>query len=63
MRLWLQHMRKMIGVMTTNVLTGRRPLGVRYTMSFLSGTRQSLRFGIDRETGLYRQRRRRTKAR
>jgi GT2 family glycosyltransferase len=63
MRLWLQHMSKMTRVMTSNLLTGRRPTGVRYTMSFLSGTRQSMRFAIDRERGLYRQRRRRAKAR
>ena len=52
--LWLSHMTKMAGVMTKNVLTGKRPIGARYTLSFLSGTRQSLKFGIDRSKRIYR---------
>ncbi len=54
MRLWLQHMTKMAGVMSKNVLTGRRPIGLRYTFSFLSGTRASLRYGIDKDRRIYR---------
>jgi hypothetical protein len=56
MRLWLQHLTKMARVMTRNVLTGHRPIGARYTLSFLSGTRASLGFAVDRERGLYRTR-------
>ena len=48
MRLWLQHLTTMARVMTGNLLTGTRPIGARYTLSFLSGTRRSLRFDIDR---------------
>jgi glycosyltransferase involved in cell wall biosynthesis len=55
LKLWLSHMTKMAGVMTKNVLTGKRPIGARYTLSFLSGTRQSLRYPIDRDRRIYRQ--------
>ena len=57
MRLWLQHLTTMARVMTGNLLTGTRPIGARYTLSFLSGTRQSLRFDIDRGRRVYRGRR------
>jgi GT2 family glycosyltransferase len=57
MRLWLQHMAKMARVMSRNLLTGQRPIGARYTWSFLSGTRRSLRFEVDRTERLYRPRR------
>jgi GT2 family glycosyltransferase len=62
MRLWLQHMTKMAQVMTRNVLKGQRPIGARYTLSFLSGTRASLHFGIDRTRRVYCSRRRGAKA-
>jgi glycosyltransferase involved in cell wall biosynthesis len=61
MRLWLQHMAKMARVMGGNLLTGRRPIGARYTVSFLSGTRESFRFGIDPVRRIYRLRSRGTK--
>jgi glycosyltransferase involved in cell wall biosynthesis len=54
LRLWLSHMTKMASVMSRNVLTGKRPIGLRYTMAFLSGTRQSLRYPIDRDRRIYR---------
>ena len=57
MRLWLQHLTTMARVMTGNLLTGTRPIGARYTLSFLSGTRRSLRFDIDRGRRVYRGRR------
>jgi GT2 family glycosyltransferase len=53
MRLWLQHMTKMAGVIGKNVLTGKRPIGARYTLSFLSGTRQSMRYAIDKSRRIY----------
>jgi len=57
MRLWLQHLAKMAQVMSRNLLTGRRPIGARYTWSFLAGTGRSLRFDVDRTERLYRPRR------
>jgi glycosyltransferase involved in cell wall biosynthesis len=53
LRLWMQHMTKMAGVMSKNVLTGTRPIGLRYTLSFLSGTRNSFRYGIDKTRRIY----------
>jgi GT2 family glycosyltransferase len=54
LRLWIQHMTKMAGVISKNLLTGKRPIGLRYTLSFLSGTRRSFQFGVDRSRRIYR---------
>jgi len=40
-------------VISRNAIRGTRPLGARFALSFLSGTRQSFRFGIDRKRRMY----------
>jgi GT2 family glycosyltransferase len=52
-RLYLRHLRIMGQVIGKNLLTGHRPLGLRYTLSFLSGAAASFRFRIDRELRQY----------
>jgi hypothetical protein len=52
-RVYLDHLRIMGGIVTSNLLHGRRPVGIRYTISFLKGTVASLRFRIDREGQVY----------
>jgi glycosyltransferase involved in cell wall biosynthesis len=52
-RLYLGHLANMGRIITKNLFSGRRPLGLRYTLSFLSGTVASLRFRIDRGRQLY----------
>jgi GT2 family glycosyltransferase len=52
-RIYLVHLGIMGRIVTKNLLSGRRPVGLRYTMSFLSGTVASLRFRIDREGQVY----------
>ncbi len=52
-RLYFGHLANMGRLVTKNLVTGRRPLGLRYTLSFLSGTVASLRFSVDRERQLY----------
>jgi hypothetical protein len=55
-RVYLDHLLIMGGNITRNLLSGRRPLGIRYTVSYLSGTVASLRFRIDPESQVYVQR-------
>jgi GT2 family glycosyltransferase len=52
-RLYASHLANMGRLITKNLIRGRRPLGLRYTLSFLSGTLSSLRFRIDRERQMY----------
>jgi GT2 family glycosyltransferase len=47
-RLYLQHLGVMGRVMATNVMSGRRPIGARYTLALLSGAVRSFKFAIDR---------------
>jgi glycosyltransferase involved in cell wall biosynthesis len=54
--LYLRHLGVMSRVVTGNLLRGRRPIGLRYTRSFLSGALASFRFAIDRRTRIYRSR-------
>ena len=52
-RLYAGHLGIMARVIAGNVLTGKRPLGLRYTMAFLGGTWNSLRYPIDRQRRIY----------
>lgn len=52
-RLYLQHLTKMGRVIATNVLRGRRPIGARYTLAFLSGAVRSFKFGVNRAERRY----------
>jgi glycosyltransferase involved in cell wall biosynthesis len=55
-KLWLHHLAIMGRVVTGNLIRGRRPLGLRYTKSFLSGVMNSFRFEVDKATRIYRSR-------
>jgi GT2 family glycosyltransferase len=55
-RLYAGHLGIMARVMAGNVLKGRRPLGLRYTMAFLGGTWNSLKYGIDKQRRIYKPR-------
>jgi glycosyltransferase involved in cell wall biosynthesis len=52
-KLYLHHLVVMGRVMTKNLVTGRRPLGFRYTRALVAGAVASFRFGIDRERREY----------
>jgi Glycosyl transferase family 2 len=52
-RLYLRHLRKMAGLMAKNLLLGRRPIGLGYTLALLEGARASFRFGVDRKRRQY----------
>jgi GT2 family glycosyltransferase len=52
-RLYAGHLAVMSRVVTTNLLTGRRPLGLGYTLALLSGMLASFRFRIDAKSRLY----------
>jgi glycosyltransferase involved in cell wall biosynthesis len=52
-RVYFDHLRIMGGLVTRNLLRGRRPVGIRYTVSYLSGTVASLRFRIDPGSQMY----------
>jgi hypothetical protein len=56
-RLYAGHLGIMARVIGGNVLRGRRPLGLRYTMAFLQGTWNSLKYSIDRERRIYKPKR------
>jgi len=51
--LYLRHLGIMGRVIVKNLLAGRRPTGVVYTLAFLSGALASFKFRIDREQRLY----------
>jgi glycosyltransferase involved in cell wall biosynthesis len=51
--LYLRHLLGCVRLVSTNVLHLRRPVGVGYTLAFLSGATASLRFRIDRKRRLY----------
>ena len=52
-KLYLRHLGVMGHLIAKNLLSGERPLGLRYTLSFLSGAVASFRFRIDRERRQY----------
>jgi glycosyltransferase involved in cell wall biosynthesis len=54
--LYLRHLAVMARVVTSNLVRGRRPTGIRYVLAFLEGARMSFRFGIDRKQRSYRSR-------
>jgi len=58
-QLWLGHVSKMVVGIVRNVVMRRRPVGARYALAFLQGTRNSLRYGVDRSRRIYVQRSRR----
>ncbi len=51
--LYLQHLAVMGQVMVSNLVRGRRPIGIRYTLAFLSGAIASFKFRVDRDQRLY----------
>jgi glycosyltransferase involved in cell wall biosynthesis len=51
--LYLRHLSGCGRLMLTNALHLRRPLGIGYTLAFLSGTVQSFSYRVDRERRLY----------
>jgi glycosyltransferase involved in cell wall biosynthesis len=52
-KLYLQHLNKMGSVMGKSLLRGQRPVGLRYTLSFLSGALASFKFRVDRDLRQY----------
>ncbi len=54
--LYLQHLGIMGRVVAKNLLTGRRPTGIGYTLAFLSGAISSFRFRVDKAGRIYRSR-------
>ena len=54
--LYLQHLAIMGRVMAGNLIHRRRPIGVRYTLAFLSGAVASFKFRVDRGSRLYERR-------
>jgi glycosyltransferase involved in cell wall biosynthesis len=51
--LYLRHLGVMLPLIAGNLLRGRRPTGIGYTLAFLSGAVASFRFRIDRKRRLY----------
>jgi glycosyltransferase involved in cell wall biosynthesis len=51
--LYLRHLGGCARLVSTNVLHLHRPIGIGYTLAFLSGAMASLKFRIDRERRLY----------
>jgi len=52
-RLYLRWLGWLVRVVASNLVRGRRPLGVGFALSFLAGARASFRFRIDRVRRLY----------
>ena len=51
--IYLRHLGVLGRVMAENVVRGRRPLGLGYTLAFLSGAVASFRYRVDRQRRLY----------
>jgi glycosyltransferase involved in cell wall biosynthesis len=51
--LYMSHIAILSRVVVRNLLTGKRPTGIDYTLAFLSGAVKSFRFDIDRHRKLY----------
>jgi glycosyltransferase involved in cell wall biosynthesis len=51
--LYLRHLAILSRVITRNLISGKRPTGIDYTLAFLSGAVQSFRFAIDKDRRLY----------
>jgi glycosyltransferase involved in cell wall biosynthesis len=51
--LYLRHLFGCIRLVSTNVVHLRRPIGIGYTLAFLSGVTASLKFRVDRKRRLY----------
>jgi len=52
-KLYLGHLTIMAKSVTKRLISGERPLGLRYTTAFLEGALKSLKFKIDRSERLY----------
>jgi glycosyltransferase involved in cell wall biosynthesis len=51
--LYLRHLLGCVRLISTNAIHLRRPIGVGYTLAFLSGASASLKFRVDRKRRLY----------
>ncbi|HEX4477329.1 MAG TPA: glycosyltransferase family A protein [Polyangiaceae bacterium] len=51
--LYLQHLAVMGQLMLTNLVRGRRPIGIRYTLAFLNGAVKSFKFKVHPSDRLY----------
>jgi GT2 family glycosyltransferase len=51
--LYGRHLKVLGGVIFGNLLHGKRPLGLSYTLAFLSGAVKSFRFRVDRRRKIY----------
>lgn len=52
-KIYFANLRQMTTRVATNLLSGERPLGLRYLASFVSGTLRSFRFGVSTRDRLY----------